>query len=371
MLTDPRRSRAAIWNSRNSDGPDWPFHLAPEQGDGADRKSTAFDLGATLYVPALRNGLAQLVAQRASDGVRSVILCLEDSIADGCDEEAEASLMQALCELEALGRPMPHVFVRPRSHSQLVRILERAPAGSCRGVVIPKFTLERGSEWLSAIQDYALLAGGSFWAMPILETRDLVAPSRRSSWLRDCADLLDERQDVVCGVRVGTSDISGHLGLRRDDRTTVYGLAPIAAVLSDAIAELYGHPGVPALFGGVWEYIPDVGRGLSSMGAFSREVQMDIAHGFKGKSIIHPSQAAVVMACLAVSFADWVDASAVLQGDGASRSSVAPRMNEAKPHRLWATETLLRARHWGVVREGADWTHVHAWWAGQGSVGSR
>ena len=59
------------------------FEAPPEQfdrGSGAELLSVA--LGATLYMPASRPALAADVTKQATAGVTSVVVCLEDAIAD-------------------------------------------------------------------------------------------------------------------------------------------------------------------------------------------------------------------------------------------------------------------------------------------------
>ena len=59
------------------------FHLAPESFDrDSERQVLANALGATLYVPATKDGLAVTVRRQAAAGTRSMVIDLEDAIAD-------------------------------------------------------------------------------------------------------------------------------------------------------------------------------------------------------------------------------------------------------------------------------------------------
>src|SRR5664279_3175603 len=68
------------------------FFRLPEPFDvHADQEVLATALGATLYSPATRPKLADDIARRASQGVTSMVVCLEDSIPDNQVAEAECN----------------------------------------------------------------------------------------------------------------------------------------------------------------------------------------------------------------------------------------------------------------------------------------
>jgi citrate lyase beta subunit len=87
---------------------------------------SAISLGATLYIPCMRGDLfAAVLGSRRPAGLRSVVLCLEDSV-------READLPEAMGHLAAFLRMLtgrapsetdPLVFVRPRSAAMLEHIL--------------------------------------------------------------------------------------------------------------------------------------------------------------------------------------------------------------------------------------------------------
>jgi len=71
------------------------FERPPERfdrGSGIDLLSVA--LGATLYMPADRPALVADITKQAAAGVTSVVVCLEDAIADEQVGEAEENLVQ-------------------------------------------------------------------------------------------------------------------------------------------------------------------------------------------------------------------------------------------------------------------------------------
>jgi hypothetical protein len=58
---------------------------------------------------------------------------------------------------------------------------------------------------------------------------------------------------------------------------------------------------------------------------------------------------------------EYADAAAIVATDGQGgvvASSYANKMNESKPHTAWAQRTLLRARAFGVAREGVSFVDL-------------
>jgi citrate lyase beta subunit len=92
-----------------------------------------------------------------------------------------------------------------------------------------------------------------------------------------------------------------------------------------------------------------------------REVALDRANGLTGKTVIHPSHVAAVHALSVVAHEEFADASDILAtkgAGGAAASSYGNKMNESKPHTAWARRTLLRARMFGVAREGVSFVDL-------------
>ena len=87
-----------------------------------------------------------------------------------------------------------------------------------------------------------------------------------------------------------------------------------------------------------------------------REVILDKANGFVGRTVIHPTHVKFVNALMAVTKEEYDDACMILghtQG-GVVKGSGANKMNEVKPHTNWARKVVNRARAYGVIEnEGA------------------
>jgi citrate lyase beta subunit len=214
--------------------------------------------------------------------------------------------------------------------------------------------------------------------MPILEGPEIAHRERRFETLFGLKELLVADRDLVPCVRIGATDLSGLWGLRRTRDFTIYDVAAVADVIADVVNIFGRADGVPAISGPVWEYIHDEHvfkpwlretpfreafgadgalkrRELlsSALDGLLREALLDRVNGLHGKTVIHPTHIAAVDAIYAVSFMEYQDALAIVNagnGSGVDGITVGERMNEPKPHRLWAERTLQRAEAFGVLR---------------------
>jgi hypothetical protein len=100
--------------------PPEPFH----RRSGRELLSVA--LGATLYMPATRPALAADIVKQSAAGVTSVVVCLEDAIADEQVAEGEVNLMAALTDLHEQPEAEPPIlFVRVRHAAQIPELVAR------------------------------------------------------------------------------------------------------------------------------------------------------------------------------------------------------------------------------------------------------
>ena len=83
-----------------------------------------------------------------------------------------------------------------------------------------------------------------------------------------------------------------------------------------------------------------------------REVILDKANGFVGRTVIHPSHVKFVNAMMAVTKEEYDDACQILStGDGVVKGAGGNKMNEIRPHANWARKVYNRARAYGVIRD--------------------
>ncbi|MEW2545036.1 HpcH/HpaI aldolase/citrate lyase family protein [Streptomyces sp. NPDC047002] len=367
------------------------FHREPVEftrDDPAGLLATA--LGATLYSPATRPRLADAVVKQTGLGVRSMVLCLEDSIADGEVAVGEANLVEQLTELAARDDETPLLFVRVRAPGQITDLVRRlGPAARLlSGFVLPKFTYEHGEPFLEALAEAEYSSGHRLFAMPVLESPELLHLETRTSTLVDIAAVVDKYRDRVLALRLGVTDFCSAYGLRRAADTTAYDVGIVAHVIADVVNVLGRADGSGfTITGPVWEYFRlqermfkpqlraspfEEGRAQSlrttliehDLDGLLREIELDRANGLLGKTCIHPSHVIPVHALSVVSHEEYGDAQDILRpergGGGVLRSAYTNKMNEVKPHRAWAERTLRRAEVFGVAREDIGFVELLA-----------
>lgn len=377
------------------------FHREPAEFTAdAPPAELAMALGATLYSPATRPQLARDIRVQAARGVVSMVLCLEDSIADDEVPEAEANVVRQLKELERqdAGGVLPLLFVRTREAGQIPDLVARlGPAARLlSGFVLPKFTAVQGVAFLEAVIKAEQSTGpGSrrLYAMPVVESPEVLHLESRAAALRGIARVLEQYRERVLAVRLGVTDFCAAYGLRRSPDMTAYDVQLVASAIGDVV-NVFGRADGSGftVTGPVWEYFRQqerlfkpqlrsspfaAGRAEElraaliehDMDGLLREISLDRANGLQGKTCIHPSHVAPVHALSVVSHEEYMDATDILRksgtGGGVMRSAYTNKMNEAKPHRAWAEQTLRRARVFGVAREDTTFVELLAA-AGQG-----
>ncbi|MFD6856370.1 HpcH/HpaI aldolase/citrate lyase family protein [Rhodococcus sp. NPDC060090] len=362
------------------------LHEPEPFGHTDERERLALALGATLYVPATRADLAATIQRRAAEGVTSMVLDLEDAVAD---DEVEFALSNAVATLDELaaddtGRML--LFVRVRTADGIGRIARGLGTGTAvlTGFVVPKFTAECGRDFLDAIVDASKLLGKHLYAMPVLESTAIVHRETRDDELRAISQLLAEYRSRVLAVRIGATDMCSAFGIRRDRDLTIYDVR----VVVDVIAHIVNHLGRTdgtgfVITGPVWEYFADHERMFRPMlratpfeeqdavlfrqqlvsrdlDGLLREIALDRANGIQGKTVIHPSHVAAVHALSAVTHEEFHDAVDILDTDtgGVQASGYGNKMNERRPHRTWAQQTLVRASVFGVTNKGVSFVDL-------------
>ncbi|OWA21024.1 HpcH/HpaI aldolase/citrate lyase family protein [Streptomyces sp. CS057] len=365
-------------------------------------------LGATLYSPATRPSLADDVLKQAARGVVSMVLCLEDSIDDAEVIDAEANLIRQFAVLAAreaasgdaargpedatgtAGADAPLLFIRVREPAQITDLVRRL-GDSVRmlsGFVLPKFTEDRGRQFLEALAEAETACGRRLFAMPVLESPELLHLETRGEILQGIARSVDKHRDRVLALRLGVTDFCSAYGLRRAPDMTAYDVHIVASVIADVVNVLGRADGTGfTITGPVWEYFrrqermfkPQLRRSPFLEGraeelrtaliehdldGLLREIELDRANGLLGKTCIHPSHVAPVHALSVVSHEEFTDAQDILSpergGGGVLRSAYTNKMNEVKPHRAWAERTLQRAEVFGVAREDVGFVDLLA-----------
>ena len=347
------------------------FERPPEPFDrasGLELLSVA--LGATLYMPADRPALTADLAKQAGAGVTSMVVCLEDSIADERLADAEQNLVAALTELHA-GDPaeLPLLFVRVRAVRQVAELVARLG---------PRVRAARRFRAAQVHRRRRRPSTCTRWTRPTGWPASPSWPCRCSSPGRCSTPRPGSRSwpgcTRCCSATGGGSWPSGWApptcarstgcAVRRTCRSTTS--RSISGLIADVVNVLGRADGTGfTVTGPVWEYFggaerifrtqlrespfaehnaPELRGQLVSraIDGLIREVQLDRANGLEGKTAIHPSHVAVINALSVVSFEEHRDATDVLHAGRASgvlASGHRNKMNEIRPHTAWARRT--------------------------------
>ena len=297
-----------------------------------------YALGATLYMPATRADLFDVVINNKIPGLRSLVICLEDAVSD-CDiEYATQNLVQLLEQIDAHGgrtNICPLLFVRPRNAVMADQLNALEMIKHVDGFVAPKLNLDSLSQWQQAVSRPSLLL------MPTLETRDVFDPVA----MVDLRDALNETiKHKILALRIGGNDLMGCLGLRRSAVHTLY-KTPIGYVIP-MLAGIMGSAGY-ALTAPVFER-------LDNSALLQDELEMDLLQGLVGKTAIHPSQIHIIHEAFRVSIHDLNSARLILTEGAQAVFKYGGAMCEPATHLLWARSIVERAQWHGVRHEALN-----------------
>ncbi len=278
-----------------------------------------YRLGATLYVPATRDDLTQIVVGEKLATVRSIVLCTEDAVREDdlpqCYRNISAALCQSLRENLLL-------FIRPRSPQVLEQLLQIPGISNISGFVLPKISFKNITTYRAILSRYP-----QFGIMPTLETEIAFCRDKIRQFGRDLGGFSNQ---LVC-VRIGGNDLMGLLGIRHPEHYTIYD-TPIRSVIDDIILAL--RPNGINVSAPVFDYIdkPDL---------LAQEVSFDQARGFMAKTAIHPSQISIIEDGLRGCDEHRKVALKVLDKESAAVFQMHGGMCESTTHREWAQRIMF------------------------------
>ena len=362
------------------------FARQPDEFDlGSSRTVLANALGATLYIPGIRSDLVRAIRRRADEGVRSMVIDLEDAVADRDVEQAAENVIKALVDLSDIPA-QTLLFVRVRTPEQIRQIIDGAGSqvGALAGFVLPKFSAATGARFLGEIQAASERVGARLFAMPVLETPDVLYRESRDEALSAIRDLLGQYRDIVLALRLGATDLCGLFGIRRDRDLNIYHVGVVAELIAEVVNHLGRADGTGyVITGPVWEYFaghermfrpqlratPFEDRHAQSFrhqlvtddfDGLIREIVLDRTNGLTGKTVIHPTHVAAVHAMAVVPHEEFSDAADILGSDhaGVRKSGYSNKMNEIRPHRRWAEKVQDRAAVFGVANRGVSHVEI-------------
>lgn len=350
------------------------------------RSLLQYCLGATMYMPGTKN-FARAIAERKYPGLTSMVMCFEDACRIEDVPSAEANAINMLDELNAgmdSGRisyeSIPLIIFRVRSVEQFhhfTSLLRPEHVRLIAAINFPKFNTDSARDYLTHLKEINGRFGEIIYGMPIIEDRRVAFKETRLAELEGIKRELDSFKELILNVRVGATDFSSCFGARRDVNYTIYDIMTVRDILTD-ILNMFTRDNDYTVSGPVWEYfrinkslkfadhLPDVDIRESllsrkpivndAVDGLMRELILDKANGFVGKTIIHPSHINYVNGMLAVTREEYEDALQVLNtSGGVVKSASGNKMNEIGPHRRWAERLVMRARAYGVIERESSY----------------
>jgi citrate lyase beta subunit len=285
-------------------------------------------IGASLYVPATHKDLLAIANGDRMPGLRSVIFCTEDAVAERDLDAALAGLAGTLAAMRAEVRL--DRFVRVRNSAVLARVLAMDGAAKLAGFVIPKATRANLDDYLH------LVAGTRHLLMPTLETADVFDPvEMRALRVRLSAPDVAHR---ILALRIGGNDLLALLGLRRPRDMTIY-QSPLGPAIAGLVTTFRPHG---------FRLTAPVFEHLDCPALMAQEVQQDIAYGMVGKTAIHPSQVEAIEQHFRVQPKDVAMALRILDRDAPAVFKLDDSMCEVATHRDWANAVIARASRFGT-----------------------
>ena len=350
-----------------------------------EKELLSYCLGGTLYMPATREFYLNVTDKRIP-GLTSMVMCFEDAIDESKVPEAEDNAARNLKEIKdgiengsIDPDSMPLMFMRARNPEQFRELIEKLDGeliGLLTGFVFPKFTSENGNEYFELLEAANEKSTGKLYGMPILESKRIAFKETRFDELLSMKHITDANIDSVLNIRVGGTDFSSAFGVRRGIDYSIYDIMTVRDCLLD-ILNVFGRENEYVVSGPVWEYFlankdmkfeKNQGASLQSsllkrkrlidvaIDGLLREVILDRANGFIGKTAIHPTHIKYINAMLTVTDEEYEDAVQILNtSGGVVKSANANKMNEINPHRSWARKIYNRARAYGVVKDETEY----------------
>lgn len=344
-----------------------------------DRDTLQYCLGATLYMPGTKD-IKDKVVNRQLD-VTSFVMCCEDAIKEEDLPMAEQNILNHLDyfadkidEGSLSQEDIPLIFVRVRNPEQFQEFAKRLTtrqASVLTGFNFPKFNSHNALGVLRTLVEVNSRLGVILYGMPILEGVEVAFRESRTKELQQLRNILEPYRDLILNIRVGGTDMSSLFGVRRGINSTVYDIMPVRDALSDVV-NFFNRYCDYCISAAVWEYfraykdddIDDIikksfhyalikGQDIinPAIDGLLREVMIDRANGFVGKTIIHPTHAKFVNAMFTVVEEEYNDAVQILNtSGGVVKSAKGDKMNEIGPHRRWAEKIVARAKVYGVVK---------------------
>ena len=307
-----------------------------------------YQLGASLYMPATRQDIWQVIKRDKLPTINSIIICVEDAVSHDDVELALQRLQELLnawaAHIDSINDPStpqnnkqeqptrPLVFVRPRNPMMLQKLAHYKHIELLDGFVMPKVDMCSLSNWRMACQNLST----DQLLMPTLETAALFNPHHNQELAIGFKEAFSQ---PVFALRIGGNDLFAALRLRRPKNSIVYD-TPIGTLAYQLLGCFVPHGFY--LTAPVFEY-------LDQPTLFMQELTRDVSLGLVGKTVIHPNQIALVQQAYCVPASTLDEAQAILHSEAKAVFKYNNTMLEPATHRAWATEIINRAKVFGTI----------------------
>lgn len=307
-----------------------------------------YQLGASLYMPATRQDIWQVIKRDKLPTINSIIICVEDAVSHNDVELALERLQELLntwaAHSDSINTPSapennqqnrptrPLVFVRPRNPMMLQKLAHYQNIELLDGFVMPKVDMCSLSNWRMSCQNL----NSEQLLMPTLETAALFDPHHNQELAIGFKEAFSQ---PVFALRIGGNDLFAALRLRRPKNSIIYD-TPIGTLAYQLLGCFVPHGFY--LSAPVFEY-------LDQPTLFMQELTRDVSLGLVGKTVIHPSQIALVQQAYCVPASVLDEAQAILHSEAKAVFKYNNTMLEPATHRAWATEIINRAKVFGTI----------------------
>lgn len=227
------------------------------------------------------------------------------------------------------------MFVRPRNPMMLQNLTDFEHIDLIDGFVMPKVDMYSLSNWRMACQNLST----DQLLMPTLETAALFNPHHNQELAIAFKEAFSQ---PIFALRIGGNDLFAALRLRRPKDSIIYD-TPIGTLAYQLLGCFVPHGFY--LTAPVFEY-------LDQPMLFMKELTRDVSLGLVGKTVIHPSQIALVQQAYCVPMSMLDEAQAILHSEAKAVFKYNNTMLEPATHRAWAHEVVNRAEVFGTINDG-------------------
>lgn len=352
-----------------------------------DRELLQYCLGATMYMPGTKD-FAQAVIDKKYPGLTSMVMCFEDACKE---EDVPAAEINCIHVLETLAdsvengtlkyEEIPLIFFRVRSVEQFkhfASMLQPRHIKYLCGFNFPKFNSLTAAPYMEHLVELNAKFGEIIYGMPIIEDSRVAYKETRLLELMAIKNVCDCHKKLVLNIRVGGTDFSSCFGVRRGINYTIYDIMTVSNCLMD-ILNVFTRNNDYTVSGPVWEYFKankrmknmnelpkiDLQQTLlkrkavvnDAVDGLMRELVLDQANGFMGKTCIHPTHLNYINGMLAVTKDEYDDAYQIMHTSGGVIQG-SKGMNEIGPHKAWAQRIMMRSEAYGVIEHDGSYIEL-------------